>query len=630
MREDEEEERGPGAHRRHEEGRASVSASDLEDQPLGAQPGRHDRECERQGAPRAEREGGRRPGPEKERDQPCAPPDPGEDSREESPQGQKEASVHVDILEVRLPPRLPRGDPEQDEERTGGKRLDAEARRIAVSERRARETHRDPPPGGKGGEREGEEHLRIEAVGEGAVEESDGEKVERPVRSQEACLRLEPREIRGDEEGAEEKDVVVGRMRGRRTPPGEARGSPPGPRETGARRGTEHDCDRRGADPIAVLLHEEPDPRREEEDAKIESRADFDTHRHELAAGDPGKNPPLRRRQDALLPEAIDGRGDIGIHAASIRPLAGRSPACQPLPVALRILVTGAGGQLGQVLVRELRRGGHEVAALTRAALDLTDRAQVQERVGKLRAQAVVNTAVFGVEESEDDPKAALAVNAFAVRALAEACRASEATFVHFSSDFVFDGATSSPYRETDRPNPLSVYGATKLLGEIYAQGVPRHFVLRVESLFGIREGKSTIDRMCMEVRAGKTVSAFYDRTVSPAFVDDVAAATRRLLEGKAAPGVYHCVNAGFTTWHELAVELVRQLGSASNVVPVSADGLASKVVRPKFAALSNEKLANLGIELPGWQSALGRAILAPPPSATPIPASGIRLGARS
>lgn len=293
--------------------------------------------------------------------------------------------------------------------------------------------------------------------------------------------------------------------------------------------------------------------------------------------------------------------------------------------VPLRILVTGAGGQLGLNVVRELRRGGHEVAALTRAALDLTQREPVLERLSKLRPQAIVNTSAFGVEQSEEDPKSALAVNAFAVRTLAEACRNAGATLVHFSSDFVFDGTATSPYRETDRPNPGNVYGATKLLGEWYAAGAPRHFVLRVESLFGNPEGRSTIDRMCADVRAGRTVSAFYDRTVSPAYMVDVAAVTRRLLEGKAASGVYHCVNAGFTTWHELALELTRQIGSPSSVAPVSADSLASKVFRPKFAALSNEKLANLGIELPSWQNALARSLAAPPPTATPIPPSGIR-----
>ena len=265
------------------------------------------------------------------------------------------------------------------------------------------------------------------------------------------------------------------------------------------------------------------------------------------------------------------------------------------------------------------------MAALTRAALDLTKREQVLERLGKLRPQAVVNASAFGVEESEKDPRAALEVNAFAVRSLAEACRTVNATLVHFSSDFVFDGTASSAYREADRPNPGSVYGATKLLGEWYAGGAPRHFVLRVASLFGIPGGRGTIDTMCADLRAGRTISAFYDRTVSPAFVDDVAAATRRLLEGKAPPGVYHCVNAGFATWHEVAVELGRQVGGASNVVAVSADAHVSKVVRPRFAALSNEKLANLGIELPGWQSALGRAFADPPRGSTLPPVSGTR-----
>lgn len=262
------------------------------------------------------------------------------------------------------------------------------------------------------------------------------------------------------------------------------------------------------------------------------------------------------------------------------------------------------------------------MAALTRAALDLTRREHVLERIGKVRPEAVVNASAFGVEASEEDPRTALAVNAFAVRTLAEACRGVDATLLTFSSDFVFDGTATSPYRETDRPNPGSVYGATKLLGEWYAGGAPRHFVLRVASLFGIPEGRSTVDAMCADIRAGRAVRAFYDRTVSPAFVDDVAAASRRLLEGKAASGVYHCVNAGFTTWHELALELARQIGSPSGVVPVSAESLASRVVRPKFAALSNEKLANLGIELPAWQSALGRA-LAAPRATTPI--SGAR-----
>ncbi len=294
--------------------------------------------------------------------------------------------------------------------------------------------------------------------------------------------------------------------------------------------------------------------------------------------------------------------------------------------MGLRIVVLGAGGQLGQALERDLRKAGHEVVAMTRAALDVTQRFVVLDRVSKVKPDVVVNATVLGVDASEDDPKAALAVNSFAVRSLADVARAANAVLVHFSSDYVFDGTATAPYRETDRPNPVNVYGATKLLGEVYAQNAPRGYVLRVEGLFGTPGGKGTIDKMIVEAKQGRTLTAFYDRKVSPVHVDDVAAATRRLVEKKATPGVYHCVNSGFTTWRELALEIVRVLKSRSNVIPASLERSGMRVPRPLFSALSNEKLANAGIDLPPWQSALARAIgEAPAPPARP--ASGVRPG---
>jgi dTDP-4-dehydrorhamnose reductase len=280
--------------------------------------------------------------------------------------------------------------------------------------------------------------------------------------------------------------------------------------------------------------------------------------------------------------------------------------------MALRIAVLGAGGQLGQALLRELRKGGHEVAALTHAALDVTQRLVVLDKVAKLRPEVIVNATAFGVDAAEDDPKTALAVNAFAVRTLADVAKTCGAALVHFSSDYVFDGTATSPYREADRPSPVNVYGATKLLGELYAQGAPRWNVVRVESLFGIPGGKGTIDKMIAEARQGRTLTAFYDRKVSPAHVDDVAVATRRLVEKKAASGIWHCVNSGFTTWQEIALEIVRLLGSPSNVIPASIERSGLRATRPLFTALSNEKLANAGVELPSWQTALSRAVSAP------------------
>lgn len=292
--------------------------------------------------------------------------------------------------------------------------------------------------------------------------------------------------------------------------------------------------------------------------------------------------------------------------------------------MALRVVVLGAGGQLGQAINREMRRAGHEVVALTRAALDVTQRFAVLDKVAKLKPEVVVNATAFGVDASEEDPKTALAVNAFAVRSLADVARSTGASLVQFSSDYVFDGSATTPYRETDRPNPLSVYGATKLLGELYAQVAPRSWVIRVESLFGIPGGTGTIDKMIAEARVGRTITSFYDRKVSPVHVDDVAAATRRLVEKKAASGVYHCVNSGFTTWHELALEVVRLLGSPSNVIPASIERSGMRVARPLFSALSNEKLANAGIDLPPWQTALARAT-SPQPPGEAKPASGVK-----
>ena len=291
--------------------------------------------------------------------------------------------------------------------------------------------------------------------------------------------------------------------------------------------------------------------------------------------------------------------------------------------MALRIVVAGAGGQLGQALVRELRKAGHEVAALTRAALDVTQRLVVLERVAKLQPEVIVNATVLGVDASEDDPKAALAVNAFAVRSLADVARSANAALVHYSSDYVFDGSATAPYRETDKPNPVNVYGATKLLGEIYAQNVPRGYVIRVEGLFGTPGSKATIDKMIAEAKQGRTITAFYDRKVSPVHVDDVAAATRRLVEKKASAGIYHCVNSGFATWHEVALEIVRVCGSPSNVIPASLERSGLRTARPFFSALSNEKLANAGIDLAPWQSAIARAIGEAPTPAKPV--SGVR-----
>ena len=277
----------------------------------------------------------------------------------------------------------------------------------------------------------------------------------------------------------------------------------------------------------------------------------------------------------------------------------------------MRVVVVGARGQLGAAIVHEFSPH-HEVTALGRADLDITDDGAVAEAIARLRPDAIVNCAAYNnVDLAEDAPIDALNGNAMGVRALARAARDAGAVLVHYSTDFVFDGTASSPYVETDRPNPRSTYAASKLMGEWLALDAPRGYVLRVESLFGHAPGvtgtKGSVAGIVDAMRAGREVKVFEDRTVSPTFVVDGARATRALVETSAAPGLYHCVNSGDCTWLAFAQEAARLLGVSARLVPIRMEDVTLRAARPKFSALSNAKLASAGISMPPWQDALAR-----------------------
>ena len=279
----------------------------------------------------------------------------------------------------------------------------------------------------------------------------------------------------------------------------------------------------------------------------------------------------------------------------------------------MRVVVTGAGGQLGAVLVQEFQ-SGHEVIGFSHRNLDIGDDAAVAAAIDPVRPNLIVNAAAFtDVDASEDRPIEAFNANAFGVRALARAARRHDATLVHYSTDFVFDGTASRPYTEGDRPNPRSVYAMSKLLGEWLALDASRAYVLRVESLFGGVPGgppaRGSVATILNTLRNGGSPRVFVDRTVTPTYAIDAAQATRRLIELQAPPGLYHCVNSGICTWFEFARELARQLGIDATFTPVRMDQVKFRAARPLYCALSNEKLSSAGIEMPPWQMALSRFI---------------------
>lgn len=273
----------------------------------------------------------------------------------------------------------------------------------------------------------------------------------------------------------------------------------------------------------------------------------------------------------------------------------------------MKILVTGARGQLAGAIMEGFA-GSAEVRAYTHADLDIVDSAAVERRVADDRPDVIVNCAAYNnVDGAETEAERALSVNAFAVRALARAAAASGATLVHYSTDFVFDGTSTRPYTEDDTPNPQSVYAQSKLLGEWFALETPRAYVLRVESLFGGVNARSSVDRIVEAIVDGREAKVISDRTVSPSYVADVAAATRALLE-RGEPGLYHCVNSGGATWVDLAREIARVMGrdAEARLVPVKTSELGLKANRPAYSVLSNAKVSRF-IPMPTWQDALRR-----------------------
>ena len=274
-----------------------------------------------------------------------------------------------------------------------------------------------------------------------------------------------------------------------------------------------------------------------------------------------------------------------------------------------RIAVVGARGQLGAAVVYEFRRD-HEIIPFNHADLDINDPRAVEAAMARVSPDVIINCAAYNaVDAAEDHPLDALRTNALAVRSLTRAATAAAAVLIHCGTDFVFDGAIDRPYVEDDAPNPRSVYATSKLLGEWFATDTPRHYVLRVESLFGRAPdgppAKGSVQTIVEALGRGAVARVFEDRTVSPTYVPHAALAMRELLARQVPAGVYHCVSSGFCTWLEFALAAAEILGVEPRVQPVRVADVTLRAERPKYCALSNAKLAAAGIELPTWRAAL-------------------------
>jgi len=276
-------------------------------------------------------------------------------------------------------------------------------------------------------------------------------------------------------------------------------------------------------------------------------------------------------------------------------------------PRRTRYVVLGAAGQLGFDLVRTFDRPG-ELVALTRRELDVLDAGRVRAVLTDLRPTCVVNTAAYNrVDQAEDDRATAFALNAHAVGALAATCQALGATLVHFSSDYVFDGRRPTPYRESDAPNPLNVYGESKLEGERLALArCERSVIFRVAGLFGVaKSGTNFVETMLRLARARKPIRVVADQVLAPSYTRDLALKVWKVLP-RAAHHLYHLTNVGQTSWYGFARRVFELAGVAAELVPITSEELGARARRPAYSVLAHANLAALGEDdLRPWDAAL-------------------------
>jgi dTDP-4-dehydrorhamnose reductase len=277
----------------------------------------------------------------------------------------------------------------------------------------------------------------------------------------------------------------------------------------------------------------------------------------------------------------------------------------------IRCALIGAAGQLGFDLARTFDLPG-ELIPLTRADLDVLDRAAVDRMLRDLRPTHVVNTAAYNlVDGAEDERAQAFALNADAVGVLGDACDALGATLVHFSTDYVFDGRRSTPYREDDAPGPLGAYAESKLEGERRAMAHRRPaFVFRVCGLFGVAPTTAIrrpnfVELMLRLARAGQPLRVVSDQVLTPSYTRDLAPKVWRVV-GRGAPGLYHLTNAGATSWYEFAREIFRLSGLTPSLTAVTAAEYGARARRPAYSVLAHGRLAAMGEDdLRPWDDAL-------------------------
>lgn len=272
----------------------------------------------------------------------------------------------------------------------------------------------------------------------------------------------------------------------------------------------------------------------------------------------------------------------------------------------MKVLITGASGQLARAFIRRFQQDGTLFLAPPEAQLDITDAGIVGSAVAAFRPDVIINGAAYNnVDAAEQTPEIAFRVNRDAVAILADAARQHGARLVHFGSDFVFDGTAQVPYDETDATAPLNVYGQSKLEGETAALATG-NLLFRVSWVFG--DGTQNFFWKLREWSRGKSsMRIVWDQVSVPTYTEDIVTVTLKALE-QGLEGRWHLTNAGYASRIETARVFLREIGSDCTVIPVGSDAFPAPARRPFFSVMSNRRLTErLQLHIPDWEDAVAR-----------------------
>jgi dTDP-4-dehydrorhamnose reductase len=267
----------------------------------------------------------------------------------------------------------------------------------------------------------------------------------------------------------------------------------------------------------------------------------------------------------------------------------------------MRLLVTGGAGMLGQAVATAATRLGHDVIALSRADLDVTDADHVRRVVAAAEPRAIVNCAAWtDVDGAETAEAAATAVNGEGAGNVARAAAETGARLVHVSTDYVFDGAKREPWVESDPVGPLGAYGRSKLMGEQAVAAIGgEHAIVRSAWLFGAG-GRNFVDTMLALGEERDEVSVVTDQVGSPTWTGHLAEALIELAERRGDVGTFHAAGGGACSWNELAVEVFDRAGVRCRVLPTTSDRYRRPARRPAYSVLGSER--DEAPILPPWQ----------------------------